>query len=382
MNYQLVETNQQLKDVCQAAATKRFVALDTEFIRTKTLYPQIGLIQMYDGDQLSLIDPISCSEFEPLITILEDQTVLKVLHSCSEDLETFKRAFAVMPAPIFDTQIAACLLGLGETLGYAALIKETLTIELDKSESRTDWLRRPLSDLQLNYAAADVFHLYSAFLVLEEKIIQQQRFDWVLQETELLCEKKNRLINHATIYLHIKNSWQLSPRELAVLRELAAWRQKTAEKYDIALNFVVKEVNLLSLARRQPENLKRLSRVPGITPKEIRLYGNDMLQCIEDGKVISEQDCPTKIPVLAKQEAYKKALSMLKTKVAEFAEKYHVPSQMLASKKQLSHYLKWYWQFKHEDQELVEPDVIKGWRQAIFAELLSTITIPELGANK
>ena len=149
MQYQLITTFEQLDKVCKAAQRQEAVALDTEFVRTRTLTPHLGLIQLYDGHQLVLIDPLAIDNMQPFISLMENTAVVKVLHSCSEDMEAFLTAFGTVPTPVFDTQLAGSMLDMGPSLGYAKLVELLCDISLDKGESRTDWLARPLREAHL-----------------------------------------------------------------------------------------------------------------------------------------------------------------------------------------------------------------------------------------
>lgn len=233
MQYQLITTFEQLENVCALAQTQPAVALDTEFVRTRTLSPHLGLIQLFDGEQLVLIDPIEIEDLSPFVTLMENENVVKVLHSCSEDLETFLAAFDTIPTPVFDTQFAASVLGLGATLGYAKLVELLCEVSLDKGESRTDWLARPLREAQLSYAANDVLYLLPCYQQLVEKINQAGKLHWVYQEVELLGQKKRSQMPEDFAYLQIKNNWRLNSEQLTVLQsgsrrgDLLAHEKKT-----------------------------------------------------------------------------------------------------------------------------------------------------------
>ena len=170
MQYNFITSNQALADFCQQASQAEAIAVDTEFVRTRTLYPQLGLIQIYDGKQLVLVDPLSIDDFSSLTELLTNPNVVKILHSCSEDLETFWHAFKVMPSPIFDSQFAASIVGMGPALGYAKLVEIMLDVIVDKGESRTDWLARPLRDEQCDYAAKDVLYLFQLYPELKARV--------------------------------------------------------------------------------------------------------------------------------------------------------------------------------------------------------------------
>lgn len=159
MNYSLIDQDDQLADVCQKARQHAAVALDTEFVRTRTYYPQLGLIQLFDDQQLVLIDPLNIRDWSPFIALLTDTSVTKFLHAGGEDLEVFLHRFGVLPTPMIDTQILAAFSGQPLSWGFASMVAHFTQVELDKSESRTDWLARPLTQRQCEYAAADVHYL-------------------------------------------------------------------------------------------------------------------------------------------------------------------------------------------------------------------------------
>ncbi|HEX5794182.1 MAG TPA: ribonuclease D, partial [Rheinheimera sp.] len=235
----LITDNAALATYCQQAAASKVLALDTEFIRQSTLAPKLGLIQMYDGQTLALVDPLSISDWQPFKQLMSDTGIVKLLHSCSEDIEALATIGISDICPLFDTQLAAELIGWGSSMGYARLVEQLTGEMLDKSESRTDWLARPLTPTQLTYAANDVhflFPLYEKFTA-QMSAAQQQL---LLQEGEQLMRRREQQLPLEFKYLEIKNSWQLSPRELAVLRELAAWRYRYAQQRDLALGLILK----------------------------------------------------------------------------------------------------------------------------------------------
>lgn len=231
VNYQIITQSSQLEEVCQSARNVDVVMLDTEFVRTRTYYPQLGLIQLYDGDNLSLIDPTVIEDMTAFVELLKDTSVLKVLHACGEDLEVFHNSFGCLPYPMVDTQLMAAFLGHGLSTGFAALVENYLGVELDKSESRTDWLARPLSDKQLEYAAADVYYLQPLYEQLFEKITQAGWWEAAQQESDLAASKRIKTVNQEMAYLDVKGAWQLKPSELAILKPLATWRLKEALRH-------------------------------------------------------------------------------------------------------------------------------------------------------
>ena len=276
-DFQMITEQTHLDQFCHRAVNQPFLFLDTEFVRTRTLRPKLGLLQAYDGFEVVLIDPLADIDLTQFWALLTNTSITKVLHSCSEDLEVFKFHANGQPQPLFDTQVAAALLGDGPSLGYAALGKLLLDVYIDKGETRTDWVARPLSDKQLTYAAKDVFYLKSMFEKLKQRLDEKGIYDYVIQEGELAVAKRLQPKPVDSIYQDIKNAWRLESNQLAVLQELAAWRQQEAERRDLALNFVIKEANMVTVAKSQPQSLNQLRQLPGILPQEVRYHGQTIL---------------------------------------------------------------------------------------------------------
>ncbi len=378
MDYELVTTYRDLKAVCDAASQCEAIALDTEFVRTRTLTPQLGLLQLYDGKQLVLIDPLAIDDMTPFVRLLENPAVIKVLHSCSEDLEAFLAAFDTLPEPVFDTQFAAAVLGLGPSLGYARLVEELSGVALDKGESRTDWLARPLSANQLVYAANDVLYLLPVYHQLNERMAECGKTQWVFDEIAALGLKKKSQLPLAFAYLPVKNNWKLNSQQLTVLQHLAAWRLGTARQKDIALNFVVKESVMLDIALRLPQSRNALSAIDGMIGPTMRRHGDTLLAVVQ--KALEEyDDIPAteqlaRVRRLVEFPEYKKMLGKLKTLSDDIAAQQQVPVEVVASKKQMNQVLKWYWLTLDETRvQGLKPDLLSSWRAPLFSSHLDTL---------
>jgi ribonuclease D len=374
MQYNFITSNQELADFCQQASQVEAIAVDTEFVRTRTLYPQLGLIQIYDGKQLVLIDPLAIDDFSSLTALLTNPNVVKVLHSCSEDLETFWHAFKVMPSPIFDSQFAASIVGMGPALGYAKLVEIMLEVTVDKGESRTDWLARPLRIEQCDYAAKDVLYLFQLYPELKARVVEQDKLSWVYAEIAHLSVKKQTAIPLDSVYLTIKNNWKLSSKAVLILKKLAAWRTSTARLRDMALNFVVREENLLSIATLQPTNKNELRSIPGVNPHEVRIHGDALLSIVADCQNVSEDAYPPKVKRLNDIENYKNTAASVKKLCLEIAEKHAIPPELVGSKKQINQLLKWCWFNQDETRDMgLQPDLLSSWRRALFVNELVKI---------
>ena len=372
MEYNFITSNQALAEFCQQASQVEAIAVDTEFVRTRTLYPQLGLIQIYDGKQLVLVDPLAIDDFSSLTELLTNPNVVKVLHACSEDLETFWHAFKVMPCPIFDSQFAASIVGMGPALGYAKLVEVMLDVTVDKGESRTDWLARPLRDEQCDYAAKDVLYLFQLYPELKIRVEAQNKLPWVYAEITHLAAKKQTLMPLDSVYLTIKNNWKLSDKGTLILKKLAAWRTSTARQRDMALNFVVREENLVSIATLQPSSKNELRLIQGMNPHEVRIHGDALLAIVADCQQESEEVYPLRVKRLNDVDEYKNTTASVKKLCLSIAEKHGIPPELVGSKKQINQLLKWCWFKQDETRDMgLQPDLLSNWRRALLvAELV------------
>ncbi|KXI28669.1 ribonuclease D [Paraglaciecola hydrolytica] len=374
MQYTFITDTVALESFCTKASLCRAIAVDTEFVRTRTLYPQLGLIQLFDGEQLVLVDPQKIDDFSSLTTLLTNPDVVKVLHSCSEDLETFWQAFKIMPAPVFDSQFAASVVGMGTSLGYAKLVELMLNVTVDKGESRTDWLARPLSEEQCAYAANDVLYLLQLYPELKAKVEEQGKLAWIYAEIAALANKKQSLIPLDSVYLGITHNWQLSGKSLLVLQRLAAWRMETARQRDMALNFVVKEQNLLEIAKRQPKSKPNLLSIPGINHHEVRIHGDAILAIVESCQHAPVDTYPPRVERLTEYPQFKQVSAAVRDICVQVAEELAVPIEMVGSKKQVNQLISWCWFKRDETQALgLIPDLISNWRAEYFIPKLTLL---------
>lgn len=363
MTYQWISTSQQLVEACSYARTQPVVALDTEFIRTRTFYSKLGLIQLYDGVNVYLIDPLNIDDFSPFIELLADQQVLKVFHASSEDLDLFFHTFNQLPIPMLDTQIMAAFVGAGISLGFAKLVQTYLGIELDKGASRTDWLARPLTETQLQYAVSDVWYLLPVYHKLAEQLAQTPWQSAVEEECQYLLEKTARPINKERAYKEIGNAWQLQPVQLAVLQLLAKWRIEEAEKRDLALNFLVKEQSLYEIAQKLPKHTSALLEF--MHPNEVRIHGKKLLLLVEQGRAVPIENQPPKIERLIDIAGYKETLKALQRTLA-LIQTEGLSIELIASKRQLNQLFKWHKKGRQGNL----PELLSGWRKQFGEQLL------------
>lgn len=382
MNYQIIDQVELLNQVCQQAREASVVMLDTEFVRIRSYYPKLGLIQLFDGKSLSLIDPCvfklnnsnpAQSEMKAFIELLQDNSVLKVLHACGEDLEVFNNAFGCLPSPIVDTQIMAAFLGNGLSTGFAALVKEFIGVELDKSESRTDWLARPLSIKQLEYAAADVHYLMPLYQQLLEKVQAAGWWEHALQESQRLVNKRIKTVDENKLYCEIKGAWQLNPAQLAILKPLAIWRYKEAVRRDLALNFVFKEQDLWTVAQLGLSSLSSMERA-GIDIRSIHRYGRKIATIVATAQQLPAEQYPKSIERLVDHPNYKVQFKILKDEVQKVASSSGLAAEFLASNKQLQQLIRWVWLYGRSEDKY--PDLMVGWRRDMLGLQLDKLVMP------
>ncbi len=369
-----IDTQSKLTELCAHYASQKVLAIDTEFVRTQTLTPLLGLIQVFDGVNVALIDPVALDSLTPFADVLANNKITKVAHSCSEDLEALWHHLEVIPSPIFDTQFASSLLDIGVSIGYANLIELLFEIQIDKGESRTDWIQRPLSSAQCEYAAADVTHLMAIYEVLAPKIEARAMTSWVYQEVEQIALKKSLPLPSELAYLQLKNVWKLNRKSLSAFQKLAQWRLDLARQENKSVNFVIKEVALFEVAMKLPQTSQALFDCHNLYSRQARLYSDELLAICRQSAQLDNADCPAKIQRLIEFSGYKKALALCKDTIDKVALQHEIPVSTLASKKQINQLLKWFWfDFDELAVQGLQPDLISGWRANVLGEHLQDI---------
>lgn len=359
-----------LDELCQRWRQQKAIALDTEFMRSRTFYPQPALVQVGDGEHCYLIDNLaigrdSATGLEPLRQLLLDTGVTKIMHSCSEDLETLERLLDAIPEPTFDTQIAAAMTGMGAGLGYAATVKQMLNIDLPKSETRSDWLQRPLSEAQKNYAALDVAWLPAMYGMLVKKLREQERLEWLQEDCAALVNAARNPQPPEMYYRKVKGAWRLRGTNLAALQDLCTWREREARRRDMPRNHLLKEHLCLDLARDLPRHKATLAR-PGLEGRTLREYGETLLQIIQHAA--ARDDTPPPLPQpLGRREG--EWLKQLRKRTATVAEACGLPAEILVRKKELEALV------QAPRPELPELEGrLCGWREEVIGQpLLETL---------
>ncbi len=341
------------------------LVLDTEFVRVGTYRGHLGLIQLYDGNQLLLIDPFIIEDWQPLRDQLLSPRINFVLHACVEDLALLRDYCQAIPESILDTQVAAAFLGYGISVGFATLCQDLLNVDVCKAHSRTNWLQRPLTAQQLNYAAQDVYYLLPIYHQLRSRLIAKDWWSWVKEESNQLAQQHRIVAQPQQAWLKIGDAWRLQPRQLAVLRCLAAWREQQAQLLDVPLSRIATNASLMTLSQHFPDHLHDLQRA-GLASVTIKKQGEYLITLIQQAADLPEAQWPKPVKNFYSR-TYKKQYKMLKRIIHEVAVQTGIPEAVLGPKKILHEYLQW----QQNEEETPLPLLIKGWRSEILAHRLS-----------
>tara|TARA_B110000003_G_scaffold257581_1_gene276010 strand:- start:348 stop:1457 length:1110 start_codon:yes stop_codon:yes gene_type:complete len=307
------------------------LAVDTEFIRTNTFHPKIALIQISNGVDCWLVDVLAVKNFGGLKMLLESPDRQLIFHACAEDLEVLDYALGIRPNTIFDTQIAAGISNIGYSMGYARLVKEIFEVELDKDETRSDWLARPLTPRQLQYAATDVLYLHKLHELLSQRLEDQGRQDWFIEESLAVYAMVAGRKESDDYYMRIKSAWKLEQSALKILKRLCIWRERTARERNKPRGHIVKDNSLVEVARRQPTSLTHLGGIDDLHPGLIKRYGLDLLAQVEAANLDADIDA---LPQpLTKAEVV--VLKGMRNSLVAVADKVLIPQEFLFSKKDL-----------------------------------------------
>ena len=292
----MIDTPAALDDLIARARDARRVALDTEFVWERTYYADLGLVQLgLSRDDVFLIDTVALRDLSPLGALLEDPSVVKILHDAQQDLMILHRATGGAPKNIFDTRLAGGFVGLSATTSLQQLIQETVGVHLPKGESRSDWLRRPLRDAQLDYARDDVRYLAEAYDILWERIDERDREAWVREEMAQYDDLDLYTDDDPYERYHRvrgRGKRGFSPRDYAVLREVTAWREETARQRNRPRGHIVKDDVLIALAQRKPTDVGQLGKIKGLSDNARRNYGHAMVEAVQRGLDVPKEDQP------------------------------------------------------------------------------------------
>ena len=365
-SWQLIDSQDSLAELSQRLQSVDWVAIDTEFMREKTYFPVLCLIQLATPDWAVCIDPLADISLEPLLEALYRPDLLKIFHAAEQDLELFNQIKGSPPPNLFDSQIAAPLLGFPEQAGYGRLVEMICGRVLDKSQTRTDWSRRPLSEAQLQYAADDVIELVKIYMHLRDQLAETGRTEWLTADWQRLAdpERFNRSPDRA--WERLKNLDRLSKKARGAAQQLAIWRERMALERDRPRNWILKDATLFDIAKQLPRNFDALSRVRGLPEPVLKRDGNALLKAITEGQdnAMPLTKRASSSPLNEGQEAAVDALSAI---VRLKGLEHSINPQVLAPRKVLEKF------FRGEDSGLTS-----GWRGKLLADTLNGFMSGEL----
>lgn len=262
-----IANQEDLEAFAKRAMRSSVLAIDTEFLREKTYYAKLCLLQLATDDETAIVDPFEVEDLRVLAPLLENESVVKLFHAGGQDLEILLREVGTLPRPLFDTQVAAALLGHTQQIGYAALVHAECGVTLKKIDSFTDWSRRPLSDSQLEYAADDVAYLPRMYERMRAQLVELGRLAWLDRDFEDLADPKRYATNERERYRRLKRVSQLSRRQLAAAREVAAWRELEAQRRDVPRKWVVTDEQIVEACKREARTIDELFMVRGMSDR-------------------------------------------------------------------------------------------------------------------
>lgn len=336
MHIEYIDNLPALALACQQLAHSPTICVDTEFHRETTYYPKLALIQLADAEHTYCIDPLALPDMQPLQTLFANTNILKVFHAAWQDMEIFLHTFGCLPTPVFDTQIAAALLGMGEQVGYAALIQEYLGVEVDKSQTRTDWLQRPLNEKQIEYAGGDVYYLCRAYPLMAEQLRALHREDWLADDFRALCNPQNYTPHPPDMWRKIKAHQKLRGVELAILQTTTAWRETTAQQRDKPRKRIINDDALVDIARQKPDSAAQIFSLRSMQGARLTQDdANAILNCIKQASQLP-QDAWPRLPKFRKLGADEDALvDALTALLKQQAATHKINPASIASRKQL-----------------------------------------------
>ena len=356
----LIADNAELAAFCKRQAKAEFITVDTEFMRDSTYWPKLCLAQVGGPQEAAAIDTLAPDiDLAPLLELMKNPKVLKVFHSARQDLEIFFLLMDALPEPIFDSQVAAMVCGFGDSVGYDKLVRKLTGKHIDKSKRFTDWSRRPLKQGQIDYALSDVVHLRPVYEKLRRQVENRARTAWLDEEMAVLNSPDTYRLEPETAWRRLKTR-SASPRYLALLRALAAWREAEAQRRDVPRNRVLRDEQMFDIAAHHPATAEELSHTRGFSPDAARgRIGQAILAALEEGLAVPEADCPVPPPQRDQPAGLGPLVDLLKVLLKLQCERHDVAQKLVASVADLE-------RIAADDD--AEVRALTGWRRKIFGK--------------
>lgn len=357
-----------LNAFCKRARTHRVVAVDTEFLRERTYHPKLCLVQVATADEAAAIDPMALEDLSPLVSLLEDDSITKVFHACDQDLEVLYDGMGCVPRPVFDTQLAAAFLGHRMQMGLGALVQAYEGVHLDKADGLTDWSKRPLDADQLRYAEEDVLYLPSIYSRMIDDLVARDRLSWLEPELALACDLKRFVRDPREAYVHLKRSSSLTRKQLAVAREVCAWRERCAERRDLPRKWVLSDEVVVEVCRRTPRSPERLLRIRG-TDQLSKRDADEVVRAVRRGVACEPRDYPRMKHRARTGAETDSVLDLMYAMLRLSAEKCEVALPLIATRDDLLGF------FSGDEKSPLR----EGWRWEVAGERLQALLSGDMG---
>ncbi|MEM7221522.1 MAG: ribonuclease D [Pseudomonadota bacterium] len=354
----LITDSESLAAFCRRQEDTEFVTVDTEFLRDNSYWPKLCLVQIAGPEEAVAVDTLAEGlDIDPLVALLCDETILKVFHSGRQDLEIFYHLIGRLPAPIFDTQVAAMVCGFGDSVGYETLARQLAGARIDKASRFTDWSRRPLTERQIDYALADVTHLRKVYRKLKKRL--GERADWLTEEMAVLTDPETYELRPEAAWQRLKTRSR-DKRHLAVVRALAAWRESEAQARDLPRGRVLRDDQVLDIAAHRPKSAQDLARTRSLGRKFAdSRQGQAVLKTIADALALPDEALPEPPPQRELPNGLGPLVDLLKVLLRAKCEEHDVALKLVASSSDLE-------QIAADDK--AEVRALAGWRREIFGE--------------
>jgi len=291
-DYEYIEDNASLARVCAALGKAPYCVIDTEFIRESTYYPELALVQVASDELLACIDPLAITDLGPLAELLVKDNLLKVFHSSSQDLEILYQKFGKVPTPVFDTQLAAAVLGYNHQISYADLVQQVTGVQLEKKHTRANWMRRPLSRDELDYAMDDVRYLVAVYLELNARLASTGRRNWIEKDLQAMSSADNYEVDLDQLWKRLRGVQKLKGEKLQIASDLCRWRERLAQRQNRPRRWIVKDEALVEIARQKPADLQTLGRIPELSDKTVQRHGKDLLEIVARAATVDASQWP------------------------------------------------------------------------------------------
>lgn len=356
----LITTTDALAAFCRSLSGTDYITVDTEFLREKTYWPQLCLVQVAGPAEAVAIDPLAEGiDLAPLVEVMDDPSILKVFHAARQDVEIFHHMTGRVPYPLFDTQVAAMVCGFGDSVGYETLVTKLAGARIDKSSRFTDWSHRPLTERQLTYALSDVTHLRPAYEKLRRRLDRTGRAQWLEEEMAVLTDPATYTTDPETAWQRLKVRSN-KPRFLGVLKELTAWREREAQRRDLPRNRVLRDETLLEIAAHAPADVEELARTRGLGRGFAEGWqGNEVLAAIQRANDVPDADLPRVEPRDEPPPGTGPVVEMLRVLLKMKCDDQHVASKLVASAADLE-------AIAADDAASVP--ALHGWRREMFGK--------------